>query len=106
VAKVIIEALEVVQVEHDNADGLLAARRPMDLPFERFFQVASVEQASHGVTDRPLPQGLAQSQVCQRQCNAVGHGPGQLLLHERHMQVCRVWQLVCALDRVLLQRRR
>lgn len=47
---VVVIALELVDIEHEQAEGCAAAARPSPLVFEAFVKGASVRQAGQAVT--------------------------------------------------------
>src|SRR4029078_7613684 len=65
VPKGIIKDLEVVDIEHDDAQRLWGARDAPRLSVKRFFEIAAIEQAGEGIADRLAAQRLAQMQIGQ-----------------------------------------
>jgi hypothetical protein len=55
----IVEVLEMVQIEHDHAQCLAGSNGAMYFPFERFFQIAAIEEARHGISNGLVSQCLA-----------------------------------------------
>ena len=52
----VIETLEMVDVDHDHADGRLVPACSAQLALQGLFQVAPVKQAGQRVANRLLPQ--------------------------------------------------
>src|SRR2546428_2152311 len=80
VAQAVVEALEVVEVEHDQPQAAPTARQAVQLALERLLHVAPVEQAGQGIADGLGAQILTQFQVCQSQRRVFGDSHGQPLL--------------------------
>ena len=76
----IVEALEVVEIDEHNAQGLLLAHRPVKFPLERFGHVAPVEQSRERVANGLFSQSFTESNVGHRQGNLVGDRNRQGLL--------------------------
>ena len=76
----VVERLEVIDVQHDDADGAPAARGAGELEVERLLHVAAVEEPRERVQDGLASQGVAQPQVGERQRDALSHGHRELLL--------------------------
>ena len=76
----IVESLEVIEVDHRDAEGGFPALCAIHVARQRLFQEASVEQSGQRITDGLFAQFLPQFQVGQRQLDCLGHRHGQLLL--------------------------
>src|SRR5207245_2246621 len=77
VAQAVVEALEVVEVEHDQPQAAPTARQAVQLALERLLHVAPVEQAGQGIADGLGAQILTQFQVRQSQRRVFGDSQGQ-----------------------------
>src|SRR5512134_2391264 len=75
----IIEALEVIEVEHDHTDRALQPQRAVEFPLESLLQITPVEQACERITNGLLPQKVSQLQIGQCQDDTISHGNGELL---------------------------
>src|SRR5258708_33323597 len=76
----VIETLEIIDIQHDQATMVPIARGARQFTLQRLFQVASVEQPGQRVADRLLAQGFAQLQICKCQGGRIPNGLHQLLL--------------------------
>jgi hypothetical protein len=76
----VVEALEVVQVHHDQAKRAAAAVGAHQLALERLFHVAPVEKPAEWVANGLHPQLLAQLEVSQGQRQVLGQRQRQWIL--------------------------
>src|SRR5437588_815402 len=75
VPELVVEALEVVPIEHEHGERLTRALHPRDLTLERLLEKAPVVQPREVVADGLVPQGIPQFEVRERQRELVGeHG--------------------------------
>src|SRR5580700_9985818 len=81
----IVELLEVVEVENQNAEGLFGAGATAGLAVEDFGQVAAVIEAGQRILDRLRAQRLAQSNVGHGQADLAGKSSfeGKLAVGQR-----------------------
>ena len=59
----IVEALEVVYIEHCHTQRLTSPRGAVYFSFQGFFQVSSVEQASQSIADGLASQSFTQTYI-------------------------------------------
>src|SRR5262245_42310174 len=71
--KAVVEALEMVNIDHNYCQRRLSAQRSENLPAERFLHVSSIEQAGERISNGLIAQTLAQLQICQGQADVFGH---------------------------------
>src|SRR6185436_13233664 len=62
-AVIVVELLEVVDVDRENADTLLSPRRARELPPARFHHVAPIEHAGQRIAYRLIAQLITQFHV-------------------------------------------
>ena len=76
----VVESLEVVQVEHREAERGIPAQGAMQLAGEGVLEVAPVEQSRQRIARGLLVQLLPQSQVRQGELDRFAYRHGQLVL--------------------------
>jgi hypothetical protein len=98
VAVVVVDALEVVDVHHQQQRGLAGAGDAVGLAGDRVLEIAPVRQARQAVAARQVAQGVDQSlQPLRAALDARGHAlPGLRQQRQRQLQAQRVrgsgWQ--------------
>lgn len=75
----VIESLEVIEVEHQDTQELLASDCASNLASQHFFQITGIEKARQRVANRLIVLRLAETQICDRQADLLGE-------HVRHQQ--------------------
>ena len=78
VAEGVVELLEVVDVDHDDAERHLPPPRPPQLAVQRLLHVAAVEEPGQGIADGLVAKALLEAQVREGEADLVGHGEGEL----------------------------
>src|SRR5207248_207112 len=73
VAQGVVDTLEVIDIQSDYGESVLLAVRARQLPQEEFLEKAAVVQTGERITDRLFMQGVANSQVGEREAGFFGH---------------------------------
>src|SRR5579872_2205425 len=74
VPEAVVELLEVIEVEHQDANLRPVSSSPVELPLQRFLHVSPVEQARQWVTDRLVSKPLSELEVGDSQGQMFGEG--------------------------------
>src|SRR6267154_1025868 len=83
-AEHVIELLEPVHIEHDNAETPVLTNSIWQFTFERFIQVASVEQARQRIADGLIAQLFAELEIRKGKCGLFRHGDSELYIEFRN----------------------
>src|SRR5256885_6670700 len=70
----VVEFLEVVEIEHEDAERLFGADSAADFAFQHFSQIAAVVEAGKRVFDGLVAQGFAQADVGYGESDLAGEG--------------------------------
>ena len=73
----VVEFLEVVEIEHEDAESGFGADGASGFALHHFFEVTAVEQAGERIADRLVAQRFAQTEIGDRQGNLLGEGGSQ-----------------------------
>src|SRR4051812_13501738 len=88
-SKRIVKLLEVIQVEHYDAERLAISRGARDFALQCLLQISAIEQSGNRVADRLAAQCLTQPDVCDRQADLLGELIRHLTLWFRDRPVTR-----------------
>ena len=80
VAVPVVELLEIVQVQHDDCEGTLRARHPVQLFIQDLPHVAPVEEFCQRILDRLTVKDVAQMKIREAQGHAFRRCCRKLLL--------------------------
>src|SRR5436190_16277549 len=86
-AEGIVESLEMIQVQHQDSQRLFGPRHAVHLAFQRFLQVAAIEEAGQRIANGLSAQGLAQTGVCDREPDLLRESADQQKLRFRYSMV-------------------
>src|SRR5258708_24577735 len=78
-AEGIVEALEMVEVQHQHAESCPISFAARHLPVERLFEKTPVVQSGQRIPDRLLAKILPQADIAQRQCDLLRKRSRQML---------------------------
>src|SRR6476659_11082085 len=79
----IVEPLQIVQIEHGDAQRRAFASRPMELTGQALFEVAPVEESCQGIPGGLFAQLFSQSEIEQRELDVLAHRHGERFLGAR-----------------------
>ena len=81
--KTVVEALEVVNVQHQDSHRALLSLPMIDLSPQRFLHPAAIEQASEWIANRLIVEPVSELDVGERESRLLGGGGRQLYVHQR-----------------------
>src|ERR1039458_8342185 len=79
VAGAVVVLLEMIKVDHQDAQALALSLGLLDFPCQGLLQVPPVKQAREGIPDRLLLQSFLQLELCEGKSKVFGHFDPQVL---------------------------
>src|SRR4029450_11084458 len=69
----VVEALEVIEIEHEDCKRCLVAGASMDFALQGFFEISPIEEAGQRIPNRLSTQRFAQPQISRRARDLLGN---------------------------------